>query len=185
MRAAGAEAASGRKSKGTKKGGAVMKKMAWVVLGAVFMIGWTAGPVLADQVVQIPYAVKTGGWSTGVAITNLSNAQIEDLTLDLVRETGSQHSFFAQYRNNLGNLGPFAMIVDYLEGLYSATLPDDRLWCEIWHTGTEKFAATVFVMNVTTGQAEGFGFYPFFSTSKSHTFETWSPPPVELGTDAE
>ncbi|HPC03819.1 MAG TPA: hypothetical protein PKY58_07825 [Syntrophales bacterium] len=162
-----------------------MKRTAWILLCAVFMIGWAAGPVAADQVVQIPYAVKTGGWSTGVAITSLSNMQIEDLTLDIVKETGDQHSYLTQYRTNMGNLTAYAMMVGFLETLYAKTLPDDRFWCEIWHSGAEKFAVTVFVMNVTTGQAEGFGFYPFFSTSKSHTFSEYTPPGVVMGIDVE
>lgn len=152
-----------------------MKRTAWVLLCAFFMIGWTAGPVLADQVVQIPYAVKVGGWSTGFAITSLSNMQIEDLTLDIVKQTGDQHSYFSQYRTNLGILTPYAMMVNFVETLYGKSLPDERFWCEIWHTGAEKFAVTVFVMNVTTGQAEGFGFHPFFSEDRLHTFPAYAP----------
>lgn len=166
------------------------------IIAAVFVItAASVGFAATDQVVRIPYLVNVGGWSTGLAITNLSNSTITDLTLDLVKQSGSWHSLPIpievtasdishdvkagptgyNYRSVLGDLAPYAMMVDFLGTLYGASLPDSRMWCEIWHSGLEAFAVTVFVMNVTTGQAEGFGFHPFFSENRLHTFTTYSP----------
>jgi hypothetical protein len=167
---------AGGEAEGRGKGGMIMKRMTWIIVAAFFAVAWVAGPARADQVVQVPYGVKVGGWSTGLAITNLDDVAIVDLRLDIVTTAGAWHGPLVNYRENLGTLNPYAMLVGFVESLYGGTLPgtDGRFWCEIWHTGTEKFAVTVFVMNVTTGQGEGFGFYPFFSTSKSHSFPVWT-----------
>lgn len=181
-----------------------MKKRALSFFAAAFvMAAASVGFAATYQVVRIPYVVNAGGWSTGLAITNLSDSTITDLTLDLVKQNGSWHSLPSpvavsasdvsrdvkagptgyNYRSNLGDLPPYAMMVDFLGTLYGASLPDSRMWCEIWYSGTDAFAVTVFVMNVTTGQAEGFGFHPFFSETRVHTFPTYSPIPVSV--DAE
>jgi len=186
------------------QGDLIMKKKALSFIAAVFVIiAASAGFAATDQVVRIPYLVNAGGWSTGLAITNLSNSTITDLTLDLVKQDGTWHSLpfmidveasdlshdvkagptGYNYRSNLGDLSPYAMLVDFLGTLYGASLPDSRMWGEIWHFGSQAFAVTVFVMNVTTGQAEGFGFHPFFSETRPHTFPTYAPIPVSV--DAE
>ncbi|HNT57181.1 MAG TPA: hypothetical protein PKL99_04820 [Syntrophales bacterium] len=157
-----------------------MKKKVFVVAALLFLVSWVfAGPAAADQVVRIPYMVSVGGWSTGVAITNLADTDITGLTLDMVKASGAWHSVISNYRTNLGTLNDYAMMVDYIGNLYGKTWTEERFWCEIWHSGTEKFAVSVFIMNVTTGQAEGFGFHPFFSESRSHTFDVYVGPLVK------
>lgn len=141
-----------------------MNKSLPVIIAAIILSTWIfTGSVLADQFVRIPYMVAAGGWSTGVAITNLSSSEITELTLDMVKENGKWHDGLGNYRTNLGTLEPYAMMTNFIVNLYGQTWNQTRFWGEIWHSGTEEFAVTVFVMNVTTGQAEGFGFYPFFS----------------------
>ncbi len=173
-----------------------MKKAAFFMITAAFILGAAAtGFTATDMVVRIPYVVNAGGWTTGLAITNLSSTQITGLTLDLVTEDGmwykipttpvivsnpgEEHSgrdlVTYNFRTVIGTVSPYAMKIDFLSTLYGKTLPGSRMWCEIWHSGTQAFAVTVFVMNVTTGQAEGFGFHPFFSESRLHTFPTYVP----------
>lgn len=36
-------------------------------------------------------------------------------------------------------------------------------------------------MNNETGHAEGFGFHPFFSESRSHTFDVYEGPMIDPG----
>jgi len=159
-----------------------MKKKVFVVAAALFLVSWVfAGPVAADQVVRVPYMVSVGGWSTGVAITNLADTEITDLTLDMVKENGSWHGVLSNYRTNLGTLDPYAQKTDFIESLYGKTWTQTRFWCEIWHSGPEKFAVSVFVMNNETGHAEGFGFHPFFSESRSHTFDVYEGPMIDPG----
>jgi hypothetical protein len=174
-----------------------MKKAAFCFMTVIFILAAAStGFTATDLVVRIPYLVNVGGWSTGLAITNLSSTEITGLTLDLVKQNGSWHSeplpvavtsdreydgsekappTYYNYRTVLGTIAPYAMTVGFLSTLYGKTLPDSRMWCEIWHSGIEAFAVTVFVMNVTTGQAEGFGFHPFFSENRLHTFTTYLP----------
>jgi len=123
-----------------------------------------------DQVVSIPYCVSVGGWSTGIAITNLSDTEITGLTLDMVKPGGEWHGVMTNYRTEIGSIEPRAQKVDFIDNLYGKTWTEGRFWCEIWHPGIEKFTVSVFVMNVSTGQSEGFGFHPFISESRTHTF---------------
>lgn len=174
-----------------------MKKipLCFITVAALVLVAASSAFAATDQVVRIPYVVNVGGWSTGLAITNLSSTDITGLTLDLVKENGSWHSpimavlekaaaedsrsgeapITYNYRASLGTLAKYAMMVDFLSTLYGNALPDNRMWCEVWHSGSQAFAVTVFVMNVTTGQAEGFGFHPFFSESRVHTFPIYVP----------
>ncbi len=146
-----------------------------------YLIDHNKVTIQTGQVVQVPYCVSTGGWSTGVAITNLSESAMTGLTLDMVKASGAWHSVVANYRTVLGTIGPYAQRVDFIDNLYGKTWTEGRFWCEIWHPGIQKFTVTVFLMNVSTGQAEGFGFHPFFSESRNHTFEEWifEPLPVK------
>jgi len=123
-----------------------------------------------DQVVSIPYCVSVGGWSTGIAITNLSNTEITGLTLDMVKPGGEWHGVMTNYRTEIGSVEPHAQKVDFIDSLYGKAWTEGRFWCEIWHPGLEKFTVSVFVMNVSTGQSEGFGFHPFLSEPRTHTF---------------
>lgn len=154
--------------KNANQGGPEVEKRVLCIMAAMFISTWIFnGVVHAGQFVRIPYMVAAGGWSTGVAITNLSGSEITNLTLDMVKENGEWHNAQGNYSTNLGTLEPYAMMTDFIKKLYGKTWADTRFWGEIWHTGPEEFAVTVFVMNVTTGQAEGFGFYPFFSESRA------------------
>jgi hypothetical protein len=168
-----------------------MRKAAFLLMAsALILSAGSACMAATDVVVRIPYVVNVGGWTTGLAITNLSGTEITGLTLDLVKQDGSWFETTSipvivsdpgndrsgraptiyNLRTVIGSIAPYAMKVDFLSTLYGKTIPDSRMWCEIWHSGTEAFAVTVFVMNVTTGQAEGFGFHPFFSENRLHTF---------------
>jgi hypothetical protein len=181
-----------------------MKRKMLSFIAAVSLIAAASvGFAATDQVVRIPYVVNVGGWSTGLAITNLSDSTITGLTLDLVKEDGTWHSLPSpvvvsasdvshhakggpvgyNFRVILGFIAAHAIMVNFLESIYGDALPDSRMWCEIWHNGAAAFAVTVFVMNVITGQAEGFGFHPFFSEAGTHTFPTYEAGPSPL--DAE
>lgn len=61
------------------------KRNLWFITVALVLFAASSGFAASfDQVVRIPYVVNVGGWSTGLAITNLSGAEIINLILDLV-----------------------------------------------------------------------------------------------------
>ena len=131
-----------------------------------------------DQQVKIPYVVSTGGWWTGIAITNNSGTTITDMELSFTTDGGYSNSWglraafpdpilppLVNYATDLEEIAGYAMLVNTLAILYTGdgtkTLPSDRGSVILSHTGDERFSATVFI----GGPDGGFAYQVFESTA--------------------
>ena len=132
---------------------------------------------LAAQQVKVPYVVSTGGWWTGIAITNNSGTTITDMELFFTTDGGASNSWglravfpdpifppIVNYSTDLEEIAGYAMLVNTLAILYTGdgtkTLPSDRGSVVLSHTGDEQFSVTVFV----GGPDGGFAYQVFEST---------------------
>ena len=111
-----------------------------------------SSPVLAKQMVFVPYAVVDDPWWSGLCIHNLTS-QPREFTVaahsaDGVLKQGK--SFWIQ---------PYSMKVDLLENFFSDGLHDTRVSVGVFHAGSnEIFKVTLFV-----GTDTGFSFQNYTS----------------------
>ncbi|MBN1827791.1 MAG: hypothetical protein JW884_01430 [Deltaproteobacteria bacterium] len=141
----------------------------------------------AAERIRIPYLSHGGDWFCGLAVTNLTSTAI-NVTMDLVTSEGNNHSMYFQYRTELPEIDPYAILAGPItgtEGMYGtgANVPGPdigggcrRFWVELWHSGTEDFAALSFMANLNSGAIAGYAYETFFSTANTNTFGEYSPP---------
>lgn len=157
------------------------QRFVWLAVFLAAMMLFASVSVQAAQRIRVPYAAvaPSAGWWCGLAITNLSSLDIEDLYLDVCTPGGRYGSLFSNYRTNIGPLEGFNMLVDSLEGLYG-TLPSEQVWFELWHEGSQKFAVSVFSGQTLSGTPLTLSVQSFFSEAAANTFPDVVPPIITL-----
>ena len=138
--------------------------------------------VMSAQQVKVPYVVSSDSWWTGIAITNDSDQEINDMTIYYTTKDGVQGTFvplhkvafepvepiqpkvFVPYKTALPAISGHAMLINTLDGLYKGdsnkTLPSAPGSIILKHSGNQKFSVTVYI-----GSGEGFAFQTFESTN--------------------
>ena len=143
-----------------------------------------ASIVLSAQQVKVPYIISDGTYWTGIAITNDSGEDIEDMTIYFTKATGVSGYWFPStppklaledpigpiiprwinYSTNLGTISDYAILANTVAGFYagdtSKSLPSNTGSVILGHTGDEEFTVTVYI-----GNATGFAFQTYSSTA--------------------
>lgn len=117
----------------------------------------------AGQEVVIPYALTVEGWESGLAITNLSDEDIDQLAIDFYPSDGD----FQVQRDRavIDSVGARAMVVEQATNLYPGeSFATGQYSLRIFHSGDQPFGVAIFVLNMV----QGFGFQQF----KSEAFES-------------
>lgn len=137
----------------------------------------------SDQQVEIPYVISGDGWWTGIAITNETGTEINNMKLYFTTNMGASGVYvsvlkaavpgpiqpnipkkWVDYETDIPAIGSFAILANTLANFYKGdgnkALPSSTGSIMLTHTGSEKFSVTVYI-----GYDNGFGFQVFKSSA--------------------
>ena len=143
-----------------------MKKTSRFLIPMVMIAALLASAsAFAGQEIVIPYALTVDKWESGLAITNLSDEEIDQLAIDFYPSDGDFQ--LERDRRVIDSIGARAMVVEQASNLYPGeSFPTGQYSLRIFHNGDQPFGAAVFVLNMI----QGFGLQQF----KSEEFESVS-----------
>ncbi len=146
-----------------------MKRFNAKIFFAFFLSVLFAVPLtgMAGQEILVPYSLNNSNWSSGLAITNLSDETISQLAIDFYPSDGNFD--VGRDRAVLDEIGPRAMVSGLATEFYPGdALPTDTYSLRIFHAGDKPFGIALFVSSF----GGGFGFQQFFSKEFASMGET-------------
>ena len=127
-----------------------------LVIFALVSVSWAGGVE-----VEVPYAVTSANWWTGVAVKNLDrNNATGDIKMEFFDSNGE---FMGAV--DIGLLAPLAIYSDATSNIYHDPLPG-RYSLRVSHSDEQELAVTVFVGNSATG---GFAYQTYKSQACCQT----------------